>query len=469
MYSATSSHRSTVSAWDQLTVSTVCVNGVRGSPMWGVYAPPMARPKPRRGGRVTPKGTQSNTGERNAPRRHRPELDDRINRELEMLVADIEHCIDTHDDDDLIATEKAVSCTIGLHLTSDWNPFGVRAQAALTHAESIGNAAGAVIAAGISAYGPSAGRQRAQQVLDRLGAEGASVPPWAAMLGAADPVRAVKFRDEWDEYWTLVVEYARPDGSTHEVCVSLHPFGWGMAHDLAVMLAGQTAQRRGESGLVAEAICLEEARELLVRGIEHFDEAVLDWWENDALDLDADIDLRTLVGQRVEALPSAEGACEVDAADDEDVAERLAEVVGGFVALPVALGEHREDLAGLVVTATSFSQVCRDPDVLRWTPPRIETFIERFLPLWDADDDLSGYDPFDELGEPGDGFEFSDERLATIDSAFPRWLRYVAERRGDGPETLEANLAAAKTSLRRLRVKITGSPIPLAAPRIEWA
>ncbi len=385
-----------------------------------------------------------------------------------MLVADIEHCIDTHDDDDLIATETAVSCTIGMHLTSDWNPFGVRAPAVLAHAETIGSAAGGVIAAGMSVYGPSASRQRAQQVLDRLGADGASVPPWATSLGAAEAVGAVKLCDEWDEYAAVVVDFARPDGSVHEVCASLHPFGWGIAHDLAVTPAGQSAPRLQEAGLVAETIALDAAQELLARGLEHLDEAIADWWDND-LDLDADIDLRMLVGQRVEALPSAERTCEGDAIDDEDVAERLADVVGGFVDLPFPLGEHKEDLAGLVVAATMFSQACRDPDVLRWTPPRIETFIERFLPLWDADDDLSGYDPFAEFGEPGDGFEFSGERLATIDSAFPRWLRYVAERRGDGPETLEQNLAAAKASLRRLRVKITGSPIPLAAPRIQWA
>ena len=386
-----------------------------------------------------------------------------------MLVADIEYCIDTHSDDDLIAAETSVSCTIGMHLTSNWNPHGVRAPMVLAHAENIGGAAGAMIAAAMSAYGPSASRQRAEQVLASLRAGGAAVPEWAALLGGAAPVNAVKFRDEWDEHWTLVVQYARPDGSAHEVRASLHPFGWGMAHDLAVLSAGQSAGRLAEAGFVAEAICLEEARELLMRGIEHLDEAVLDWWDRDEIDLDADIDLRMLVGQRIEALPSRDSNGEGD--DKADAAERLADVVEGFVALPIPLGEHQEDVAGLVVAAALFSQICREPDVLRWTPPKIEAFIEQFLPLSDDDDESSGYRPFDRLGdfgELGDEFEFDEERLSTLDSAFPRWLRYVAGRRGDDAETLEANLVAAQSSLRKLRVKVTGSPVPLTAPLIEW-
>ena len=385
-----------------------------------------------------------------------------------MLVADIEYCIDHHDGEDLIETEKAVSCSIGLNLASDWNPVGVRAPDMLAHAEAIGTPAGAVIAAGVNVYGPAANRERARQVLKRIEADGVAVPQWVASLGAAEPVSAVKFRDEWDEYLTLVVEYARPDESAHELCVSLHPFGWGLAHDLAVVPAGLSTRRLTESGLVAEAICLEEARVLLAQGIENLDDAVKDWWENDDLDLDADIDLRMLVGQRIERLPSGKRNGSNDAEGDPDTAAHVADVIRGFVALPVPLGENKLDLGGFVVAATMFSQACRDTDVLRWTPPKIETFVERFLPLWTEGDDSGHYDPFDELGEPGDAFEFGEERLSTLDSALPRWLRYAAERRGESAEVLEANLIAAKSSVRKLRVKITGSPIPLAAPRIQW-
>ena len=381
-----------------------------------------------------------------------------------MLVADIEYCIDSHDDADLIRTEIAVSCAIGLHTTSNWNPHGVRAPVALTHAEALGTPAGLVIAAGMAVYGPAATRKRAGQVLERIRADGVSEPEWVLALGVGEPVSAIRFRDEWDEHWALIVSFVRPDGSTHDLHVGLHAFGWGMAHDLAVTATTEMTARLEDAGLIAETISLESARELLTSSLEHLDEALTDWWDNDH-DLDADVDLRMLVGQRIDTLPSFDRrrGGDADDAGDAGATEQLADVVRGFVALPVPLGERNEHLADLVVAATMFSHACRDPDVLRWTPPRIEAFIEQFLPLWREGDNLDGYDPFDDFGEPGDAFEFGEERLATIDSAFPRWIRYAAERRGDGAETLEANLAAAQASLRNLRVKITGSPIPPVA------
>ncbi len=379
-----------------------------------------------------------------------------------MLEADIEDCIETHDGADLIATEKAVSCTIGLRLTSNWNPYGVRAAVALAHAEAIGSPAGAVIAAGMSAYGPALARGRARQVLDRIRAADVAVPEWVGWLGTVEPVGATKFRDQWDEHCELVVEYARPDGSIHEVCVGMHPFGWGMAHDLAVTPTGVCSGRLADAGFVAEEIGLAEARELLTKGLELLDGALKDWWDND-LDLDADVDLRMLVGQRIETLPGIERSSGSETDDGGTDAEHIADIVRGFVEQPVPLGEQPGDMGEMVMAAVMFSQACRDPDVLRWTPPRIEAFIEQFLPLWQEGDNPDDYDPFDEFGEPGDAFEFDDERLSTIDSAFPRWLRHTAERRGDSAETLEANLAVARSSLRKLRVKVTGSPIPLAA------
>ncbi len=413
---------------------------------------------------MTPKGTRSHgrSGQRSATGRHQPQLDDETMRELKMLVVDIEDCIDMHDDADLIATEKAVSCVIGLHVTSNWNPFGVRAAVALAHAEAIGTPAGAVIAAGMSVYGPALARERARQVLDRIRAADVAIPDWVGWLGTVEAVGATKFRDEWDEYCKLVVEYARPDGSIHEVAAGLHPFGGGMAHDLAVTPAGGCSGRLADAGFVAEEIDLAEARELLANGLELLDEALKDWWDNH-LDFDEDADLRMLVGQRIEMLPSIDRSSRSETDGEGADAEHTLDIVRGFVAQPVPLGEQWGDMGEMVMAAVLFSQACRNRDVLRWTPPRIEAFIEQFLPMWQGGNDLGDYDPFDEFGEPGDAFEFGEERLSTIDSAFPRWLRYATERHCDSGETLEANLAVARSSLRKLRVKVTGSPIPLAA------
>ncbi|MCY4517142.1 MAG: hypothetical protein OXB99_07895 [Acidimicrobiaceae bacterium] len=426
----------------------------------------MARPKSRQGGRVTPKGTRGRTHLRSVSGGPRLRLDDRAKRALEMLVADVEYCIDSHDDADLIRTEIAVSCTIGLHTTSNWNPHGVRAPVVLAHAEALGTPAGLVIAAGMAVYGPAAARKRARQVLERMRADGVAEAEWVMALGVAEPVGAIKFRDEWDDQWALIVSFVRPDGLTHEMHVGLHAFGWGMAHDLAVTPATEMSARLEDAGLVAEAISLESARELLTSSLGHLDEALTDWWDNDQ-DLGADVDLRTLVGQRIDTLPSFDPRRGGDAGD-AGLREHLADVVGGFVALPVPLGERNEHLADLVVAATMFSQACRDPDVLRWTPPRIEAFVEGFLPLWVAGDDPGEYSPVDDFQESSEASGFDDERLATVESAVPRWLRYVAERRGDDAKVLEANLAAARSSLLGLRVKLTGSPVALTAPKMRW-
>ncbi len=391
-----------------------------------------------------------------------------------MLVADVEFCIDAHDDaidahDDaeLIKTEIAVSCTIGLHTTSNWNPYGVRAAVTLKHVEALGTPAGLVIAAGMAVYGPAAARKRAGQVLERMRADGVAEPEWVMALGVAEPVGAIKFRDEWDEQWALIVSFVRPDGSTHEMHVGLHGFGWGMAHDLAVTPATEMSARLEDVGLVAEAISLETAGELLASSLGCLDEALTDWWDNDQ-DLDADVDLRMLVGQRIDTLPSFDPRRGGDAGD-AGLKEHLADVVGGFVALPVPMGERDDHLADLVAAAAIFSQACRDPDVLRWTPPRIEAFVEGFLPLWVTGDDPGEYSPVDEFQESSEASGFDDERLATVESAVPRWLRYVAERRGDDAEVLEANLAAARSSVRALRKKLTGSPVPPAAPKMRWS
>ena len=388
-------------------------------------------------------------------------------RLLGMLEADVAEGIESLEGADLIAIEKEISCLIGMSINSEWNRYGVRAAAAVAHAEAVGGPVGAVIAAGLGVYGPPADRSRACAVLDGIRSGGADLPAWIEWLGAAEPIAAHRFSDEWDEYRVLVVDYARPDGSTHELFAGLHPFGWGMAHDLLMTPAGECGWRLRDAGLVAEEIGLEEARDALARGMAHLDEALKDWWDNDA-DMDSDVGWRTLVAQRIELLPSGDADSGGQDGAAEAAAQHIGNVVRGFVAQPVSLGEREEDVGQMAMAAVVFSQACRDSDVLRWTPPRIEAFIERFLPMWQEGDDLDDYDPFDDFGEPGDALEFDEEQLSSVDSAFPRWLRFVAEYGDVGEETLEANLAAARSSLRRLRVKVTGSPIPQAGPQIRW-
>ena len=48
-----------------------------------------------------------------------------------------------------------------------------------------------------------------------------------------------------------------------------------------------------------------------------------------------------------------------------------------------------------------------------------------------------------------------------MESAFPRWLRFAAERSGLADGILELNLAEARESLKKMRLHATGSPIRL--------
>ena len=138
-----------------------------------------------------------------------------------MLDAEVRKCIEECDGGGLDWTEEAVSRTISMSTISSWNHDGVSSRIALSHAMSTGGQVGAVIAAGLAAYGESGIRENARRALRRFVNAGVAVPDWAALLGVAEPVRAVKIRDESDEHWTLVIDYARPDGSMHGPWVSV--------------------------------------------------------------------------------------------------------------------------------------------------------------------------------------------------------------------------------------------------------
>ena len=104
-------------------------------------------------------------------------------------------------------------------------------------------------------------------------------------------------------------------------------------------------------------------------------------------------------------------------------------------------------------TMLGFAMMCHDRDILRWTPPRVSSFLEDWL----ADHGLFCEECGESHEHPPD-----EEWLSTVESAFPRWLRYAAERGKLPDDALEANLAAARESLKRMRRHATGSPLRLA-------
>ena len=405
--------------------------------------------------RVTPKGSHSRSG----TGAHRQRTDDATLAELRMLSIEAVDCIEHCNSADLDGAEESVSCMIGIFTTSNWNADGVSAGRALTHAETIGGPAGAVIAAGIAAYGERGLRKRARRVLQRFVDDDVDVPAWVTSLGVAEPLRVVKIRDEWDEHSTLVIDYARPDGSVHELWASLHPFSWGMAHNFSVLPATAVPDRTVAADHVIEAVSLEDARRLLDRGLGELDEGLR---LADAVVFDEfgrDADLRSLVGQRVELLPTGGDSAVANEVDGAQIVARTVGAVAEFLDQPFPLGERDADVADLLTSVALFSEACQDKDMLRWTPPRIKSFLEFFLP---------GFGYISEHDDLGDDFDPSDEWLATLDLAFPRWLRFAAARQDAGAELLEANLAAARDSLQALRRELTGSPLPYSMTAAQW-
>ena len=163
-------------------------------------------------------------------------------------------------------------------------------------------------------YGERGFRRRARQILESLTHDGVAVPTWVASLGVAEPVQAVLVRDQWDEHTALVIDYARPDGSVHELWASLHPFSWGMAHNFSVLPATAAPERTVDAGHVIEAVSLEEARTVLDRGLAQLDEVLRMADEVGIDEFGSDADLRSLVGQRVELLPGGNGSAAAAAA-----------------------------------------------------------------------------------------------------------------------------------------------------------
>ena len=370
----------------------------------------------------------------------------------------------------LLETEAVLADCVGTSTRTSWSDHGAKQAEALEFASSQRSEAAAVAVAALAVYGDTAVTSKARTVLGELIESGIAVPEWVIALGAAEPVRARKLRDVWDDHWTIVVTYASPDGSEHEIWSSIHPYFWGMAYQFAVTSANARLMREADGTEVIEELSLAEARAILDHGISEYDASMRskeeaaglfddDWdWEAD----EGDLCLRPLVGQRIRLLPEADPGHSLHAVPSASTVFRrgsyrfegeAVEITKEFNKLPRPSSERPSDLGDLAFTLGMFNSTCRVTDGLRWTPPKVHMFIEHWLPNFglETGGDWTGFDAV------GDGFEPSAEWLATLNSAFPRWLRFAAERRGDPDELLQENLESARASLRELHSRAAGS------------
>ena len=452
----------------------------------------MGRPKrERRGGRVTSKATSP----RGLPIYRY--FDDEYQYDVEFVLPEEEPETDrtlglwTEE-----AAEVAAACTdmdeadawascIQCGIASKWSPDGIKASRVLSHAEHEGGPAGAALVAAVAVYGPPEARGRARRVLRRLSENGHEVPTWTETLGEAAPVRAVRLTDHWHEHSTVIIDYARPDGTVHGLSVAMEAFCKGMANRFSIgasstalgasdgpggatedlSLARDPGRATEDLSLadaraitedlsladaraitedlsladaraIIEDLSLADARAIIEAGLRVYDETMpaVDDLDEPALS----DDLRALVEQRIGLLPDG-GRAPANPVPD---AQEIARIIAEFVSLPIILGAHTDELTDMVTTMIGFCAMCHDRDILRWTPPRVVMFLEQWIP---------GHGLF--CGECGGFHEHppDEEWLATVEAAFPQWLHFAARRSGLATDVLDANLAAARESLRQMR------------------
>ncbi len=440
----------------------------------------MGRPKRRTGGRVTPKKSRPTYYDELGAdfvfydRDYRREVqvqtpdDPYTERQLEWLARDAEHILAeccAEGEADLDEADCWASC-IQSAVKSGWCQEGVDASAVVAYAERAGGLPGAMLAAAMAAYGPPECRAGAGSALRCIRGSGPGVPGWIDALGEAEPLRAVRVADRWGEYIVLIIDYERPDGSVHGLSVAINPFCGGLAERFslgapstaldasgddagALLAAYAAAHRRGRVpdgasfAPVTAEVALADARAVIEAGLLVFDAAV-----PEADDFDCDLDMRALVEQRIGLLPAGGRV----PARPAPVAEAMAGWIADFASRPLCLGERPGELGDLLHTMVGFAVSCRDQDILRWTPPRVAAFLEGWIP------EHGMY-----CQECGESHEHppDEEWLTTVESAFPRWLRFSDERAGAGSGFLDDNLAAARGSLRQMRLQATGSPVRL--------
>ena len=301
----------------------------------------------------------------------------------------------------------------------------------LEAARERGGVAAAVLAATLAEFGPQRGRHEARRLWQGLVAGGVLVPGWVDLLGAVTPVRAVRLTDFWGDECVLWIDYQRPDAS---VC------GLGVAIDL---IWGGTAQAFGHGPpiemVAANAakdpevhvadIDLADARAMIAEGLRERDATVRldDEVEGDDDPHERDEELRALVDQRIGLLPRGVDAAPPRRLDEEDAAA----IAGAFLEWPH--GQDRDIAENIAETVLSFASSCYDGDPLRWSPPRIAGFLTGWIPAKVIAD---------------------GEWLDAVEAVFPRWLAYVAERRGLAPELAEENLAVARRSFGPMRANV---------------
>jgi len=323
-------------------------------------------------------------------------------------------------------------------------PVGAQPAHVLAHARELGGPAGAAITAALATYGPSRHRATARGQLEQMAAAG-NAPPWTTALDSAAPVDAFLWRDEWGEECAVTIRYERSDGSRHGLVVEIGWFMGGAACALDLVSEGDGLTSSSNDRTGVEPVSLADARALCLRALDvltALTAAELDTAEiltvHDVLDFEG-MDLGCLTEQRLSLLPEGGSADALFVPESPDRSALLDEF--SQAARPASEGDA--EFLNMVAGLTLFGLLCRDGDILHWTPCRVDTFVEDFIP------DRSPADGPEclECGEPHPD-AFDPAFMSTVESAFGRWLRFAAEHSEPSKKFLEENLYAAAEAFR---------------------
>ena len=373
----------------------------------------MSRPKRRcRGGRVTPKGTR--------PARRRDELPCGCPTAEELLLR---------------SASDAAAGHAGLDEAEVWassiqplfHPGGLACGHALSPSRVLAaaedcddTAAAAAVAAALAAHGPRGHRSRARRLLQRLADAGAPIAPWTGELGRVTPLNAATLVDPWGDHFIVWTDFERPDGEARGFGVEVGATAGGPKADLLYGPPIEQFAERAQAGphTVMTEIGLSDARATVEAALKIGDRRVgSDSPQGTGIVVN---ELRALVDHRVALLPEGGSPQHLRALSSRE----LDDLRRDFLA--VASAQHGDASERVVADIYRFSSAWSYRDPLCWSPCRITLY-------------LAGWVPANAVGD--------DRYRRSVESVFPRWLRFATERCGLSEDLIQVSLETARGAL----------------------
>ena len=295
----------------------------------------------------------------------------------------------------------------------------------LGYAAADGTAAGAMIAAALSVFGPPNGRAPARHLYDTLVEQGIQLPDWLPLLGSASPLRAGRMFDKWSDSYVLWVDYVHPTDTSSSLSLIIDRLWTGQASGLMHHAEPfDASEHLGESGVGGtEDVTLADARATIETALAAWDVATCAE-DSERLYDSFDRDLQALATQRASLLPAGGAPLDTARPTARQVARHVKRFARGTNVAPT------DTVTCMLEWVCRFARGCNDDDPLRWTPEKIGGFLTGYLP----NVNIRG-----------------DDWYAEMEPIFAAWLDYCAAERDLDRRMLAENVATATETFEILR------------------